>query len=296
MDWENERYVRLYVRETIDDLALSWEAIAVWRALLTKLDRAGLIELNGKPLKLVAAMIRMPWSVVDGALDELRSDGRIEINSEYLVAPNFIEAQEAKQSDRQRQADSRARRRDKARLDKLRGDVTNRDTSQNVTSPPGSVTGVRGVVTKTPENVTPSLAEPSRAEPTQNDRGEDSPRREIPSEALDLADRLGEHIRSRQADVKGVQNGTWQKTRERWADSFRLAQSRDNRSWDEMATVLDWCQTDTFWQGNILSADKFRKQFDQLKAQMARKIRNNDPSHGYSPPSDEHDPGEDIPF
>lgn len=40
--------------------------------------------------------------------------------------------------------------------------------------------------------------------------------------------------------------------------------------------VIDWSQQDEFWQGNILSAPKLRKQFDQLKNRMFQE-RNRQP-------------------
>jgi len=45
----------------------------------------------------------------------------------------------------------------------------------------------------------------------------------------------------------------------------------DKRTVDEIEAVIDWATTDDFWQPNILSAGKLRKQFDVLQAQMARK-------------------------
>ena len=62
----------------------------------------------------------------------------------------------------------------------------------------------------------------------------------------------------------------WGSTEGRWANSFRLAHEQDGRGWEEMARVLVWSQRDSFWQGNILSAKKFREKYDQLHAQMVR--------------------------
>ncbi len=79
-----------------------------------------------------------------------------------VFVPNFIEAQEAKQSDRQRQQESRARRRERAR------GVTNRDgESQNVTIGHDSGENVTAGHTVS-QPVTPSLAVPSRAVPSNN--------------------------------------------------------------------------------------------------------------------------------
>lgn len=152
MDWENERYVRVYVRDSADDMILTWEARALWHELLRKFDRSGVLDMGKHGLRALAALVRMPVDVVTDAAAQLEADGRIEINAETgrVVAPNFIEAQEAKQSDKLRQAESRARRREVSR------NVTEcHDSSQPVTT---------GHTVSQP--VTPSLAVLSRAEPS----------------------------------------------------------------------------------------------------------------------------------
>lgn len=62
-----------------------------------------------------------------------------------------------------------------------------------------------------------------------------------------------------------------------WANDFRLMRERDNREPQEIKDVIDWCQADPFWQGNILSPKKLREKFDQLTIQMNSKkgARNN---------------------
>lgn len=56
-----------------------------------------------------------------------------------------------------------------------------------------------------------------------------------------------------------------------WADEFRKLHELDNRSKESIKDVIDWATSDSFWQGNILSAKKLREKFDQLQAQMNRK-------------------------
>jgi hypothetical protein len=114
MDWSNERYVRVYTRDTDDWLVLSWEAQALWLMVLRKLDRAGVLETR-RGARGIAALVRMPVDVVERALAELVEDGCLRPHELGYVAPNFIEAQETPQSDRQRKAESRARRRDRSR-------------------------------------------------------------------------------------------------------------------------------------------------------------------------------------
>jgi len=38
----------------------------------------------------------------------------------------------------------------------------------------------------------------------------------------------------------------------------------DKRSPEEIEKVIRWCQQDSFWQNNILSTEKLRRQYDQL--------------------------------
>ncbi|EJP84672.1 hypothetical protein [Bacillus cereus] len=56
-----------------------------------------------------------------------------------------------------------------------------------------------------------------------------------------------------------------------WANDFRLMREKDNRELEEIKDVIDWCQLDSFWKGNILSPKKLREKFDQLTIQMTSK-------------------------
>ncbi len=154
MRWEDERYVKVYTRDTADWLALSFDAQALFCLLLRKVDRAGVFPLGRQGKKAVAITLGQAalWPRLEPALDELVADGCVLLDGDRLIIRNFLEAQEAKQSDRARQAKSR----ETARA------VTNRDElSRNVTPESHGVT--RGHSES--QVVTPSLAVPSRAEP-----------------------------------------------------------------------------------------------------------------------------------
>lgn len=72
-----------------------------------------------------------------------------------------------------------------------------------------------------------------------------------------------------------------------WSNDFRLMREKDQRELQEIKDVIDWCQVDFFWQGNILSPKKLREKFDQLTIQMnARKGAKN---HGSGRKSDDED-------
>jgi hypothetical protein len=155
MRWEDERYVRVYTRDTTDWVALGWEAQALFLLALRKLDRAGILELGKSGRRGLAALVGMPIEVVERVLPVLTEDGCLALNGSTLVAPNFIEAQEAKQSDAQRKRESRAAARDLAAAG-----VTNRDDSSR------NVTGADEPPPLASVSVTPSCAVPSRTQET----------------------------------------------------------------------------------------------------------------------------------
>ena len=57
---------------------------------------------------------------------------------------------------------------------------------------------------------------------------------------------------------------------QKWADYVDKMYRIDNRSFDEMKEVINWCQQDDFWQNNILSTKKLREQYDQLFIKMKK--------------------------
>lgn len=173
MRWEDERYVRVYTRDTVDWQGLSFDAQALFVLLLRKVDRAGLLDL-GKPGKrgvAVAIGHGRDWARLEPALEELLADGCVQIvdGGRRLLVPNFLAAQEAKASDKSRQQKSRETARDTAALH----DVMSRDgESHGVTV--GHVAG-QNVTPSHAESrhVTPSCAVPSHAMPSSLSAGAD---------------------------------------------------------------------------------------------------------------------------
>jgi hypothetical protein len=160
MNWSDERYVRLYTRDTPEFAALPWQARLLWAALLRKMDRAGVLAVRPGPrrIAMVAALLQVPEDFVALGLAALLDDGCLVESELGYCAPNFIEAQECEMSDAQRQRESRGRRRAKGMVRVRTGgmDTWEGDGSQNVT------TGHDGS-----QRVTPSRAVPSRAVPKE---------------------------------------------------------------------------------------------------------------------------------
>ena len=57
-------------------------------------------------------------------------------------------------------------------------------------------------------------------------------------------------------------------TLQSWAADFDKCNRLDKHDWESINEVLQLSQSDSFWQRNILSGGKFRKQFTQLLAKM----------------------------
>ena len=167
MRWEDERYVRLYTRDTPDWLMLSFEAQGLLALIMRKLDRVGFLELgrHGKKAAAIAIGHVHRWDTIGPALEELLADGCLAIQDGKLFMGNFMEAQEARQSDRQRQAESRARARDMAKVSNvtIRDDVSQNVTKSHTLSQPVTLAVPYLAVPSEPATTLHALAEASGA-------------------------------------------------------------------------------------------------------------------------------------
>jgi hypothetical protein len=119
MDWSNERYVRNYTRDTTTWKLMDWRGRCVLQLLLRKVDRAGVLDVGDDGVLGLAAVIEMPIEIVEVGIRQLttfRGKGlpTVIYTGTAFVIPNFMDAQEAPQSDAQRKRESRSLRRDKA--------------------------------------------------------------------------------------------------------------------------------------------------------------------------------------
>lgn len=122
MDWANEKYVRLFTRDTPEWLVLPWQAKALWPLMVRKFDRSGVLatKLGARG---VAVLVGLPLEVVEPGLTALLEDGCLEFHELGYLAPNYLEAQETPQSDANRQRESRERRRQRKSLSTSPSDV-----------------------------------------------------------------------------------------------------------------------------------------------------------------------------
>ena len=64
-----------------------------------------------------------------------------------------------------------------------------------------------------------------------------------------------------------------------WADDIRKMVELDERDIGKVGRMIEWCQKDSFWSSNILSAKKLREKYDVMARQANRK-----PERGYNKP------------
>lgn len=81
------------------------------------------------------------------------------------------------------------------------------------------------------------------------------------AKAADFSSFFNQELNKRYPDRK-------QPNLKKWEEAVEKTHRIDNRSYQDMYAVLRWALDHDFWKKNILSPEKFRKQYDTLKAQM----------------------------
>lgn len=154
MNFADERYVRLFTRDTATWKSWDWETRSIFTLMLRKVDRAGVIDTGKMPKpRAISLIIEAPEDVVARVLPLLVESEAIVFSETSVVMPKFLEAQESPQSDAQRQRESRQNRAAKA----LSQPVTPCHTvSQPVTDSHNLSLQTR------PDQTVPSRAEPKK--------------------------------------------------------------------------------------------------------------------------------------
>lgn len=130
MDFANEEYRRLYVRDTITWKRLEWDGQNVLMQVLRKMDRAGVFELGGiPPADAIALSAGTVVRNVEDGLARILDLGVLKHVGDSLVWPKFVEAQTVNKTDKQRQRESRDRRRSSSLSES--DHVTSRDNSES---------------------------------------------------------------------------------------------------------------------------------------------------------------------
>lgn len=111
MDFTNEPYVRVYTRDTTNWRRMGWDGQNVLMQLLRKVDRSGVIDLEGlEPWEVVCLHTGAPEESAKRGIESLLRIGTVEVRGSCLVIPNHLEAQEATKSDKVRAKEYREKR------------------------------------------------------------------------------------------------------------------------------------------------------------------------------------------
>jgi hypothetical protein len=129
MNFDDERFVKIYPRNTTNWKLLGWEGRCVLMMLFREVDRAGCLDIEGG-MDGLALLLDLPPDVTERGFAACVKRGTVVQNGNLAIIPNFTRAQDARQTDRVRQAESRARRREVAmsqNVTKVARTVTERD-------------------------------------------------------------------------------------------------------------------------------------------------------------------------
>ena len=113
MNWEKEQYVKVYLRDTPEFLAMSWQARALFFELLRKVDRRGIMQVGKHGVRGIAIAIHAPVEEIEAPIGELLEQGRLVWIAEdgHFVIPNHVRAQGAVDCDAMRKRKQRERER-----------------------------------------------------------------------------------------------------------------------------------------------------------------------------------------
>jgi uncharacterized protein YdaU (DUF1376 family) len=108
---------------------------------------------------------------------------------------------------------------------------------------------------------------PSSELTSSSDQGRVTPQKETQYQPSKEASRLATLLKSEILRNNANHKITQAQERE-WVITADRMLRLDNRTFEQVAAVIQWAQHDEFWMANILSMDKLRKQFDQLSLKM----------------------------
>ena len=135
MNFDDERFVKIFTRDTVTWKLLGWEGRCVLLMLLRKVDRAGCVDL-GSGIEGLALLLDLPEDVTERGFAACLRRSCVTQRDQIAVVPNFVRAQDSRQTDRVRQAESRARRRDSGLVSQNVTDTNEQVTKRDEVSQP----------------------------------------------------------------------------------------------------------------------------------------------------------------
>ena len=229
----------------IESLPEADSIIVIWFKLLTlagKCNNDGVLMLNDKipyTEEMLATIFRRPINTVRLALSTFEKYGMIVTLHNAITIPNWEKHQQIETFDKikeQNKARQKAYRERQKML--LEENSTKKD---NVT------------LSVTESNVTVTQENKNKIE------NKNKKFKYICPESIKLCELLINYCKR--------DNPNFSKTTDqinKWTNSIGAIHFLDNYSWENIKIVIDFAKNDGFWNSNILSGEKLRKQMDQL--------------------------------
>lgn len=101
-------------------------------------------------------------------------------------------------------------------------------------------------------------------------------KKEVNLVAKGLATLLADKVLINDSGNRMLNNGKREATILRWAKDIDMIMRLDKRPESEVELVINWCQQDSFWKGNILSGKKLREKFDMLRGKALQPSKGSD--------------------
>ena len=229
--------------------------LVIWIRLLVlagKTNDEGLIYIQrNMPYteEMLATLFSKPVNVVRLALMTLQQFNMIDLNEDGLIAienwdkhQNIEGMEKVRLKNAERVRKHRERKKQQALEDKNSGNVT-----CNVT-----VTDCNGTDKDIDKEIDIDKDKKNRSKTSCK----------YSDEHLRLAEKLKNNL------INDFPSEMKRENIEKWADTFRLIEERDQQTIAAIDYVLDWLPTNSFWFGNIRSASKLRTQFEKLKFEI----------------------------
>jgi len=137
MNFEDEEYVRVYTKKTITFRRLRWQGRTLLWHLMLEADRGGVVELGeGEEVEALVDLLDLPEGVVRVGLERLAALGVTSRHGTTLIIDRFVEAQEARRSDRMRAQEYRERQRSVTERHEPSREQTERHAASRFVTPP----------------------------------------------------------------------------------------------------------------------------------------------------------------
>ena len=227
----------------IESLPEADSIIVIWFKLLTlagKCNNDGVLMLNDKipyTEEMLATIFRRPINTVRLALSTFEKYGMIVTLHNAITIPNWEKHQQIETFDKIKEQN---KARQKAYRERQKMLLEENSTKK--------------------ENVTLSVTE-SNVTVTQENKIENKNNKfkYICPESIELCELLINYCKR--------DNPNFSKTTDQintWTNDIGKIHFLDNYSWDDIKKLINFAKNDNFWNSNIMSGDKLRKQMDQL--------------------------------